>query len=445
MSTVLSTNLAALDRLLDDLNRAQLQAKSKVSGVYGSPSSSFSSGTPDPRPSVEALLDELESAVPEESTPAPSASSATQELDDLMACLSDFKIKSVSPSKPEAETQEPEEPVPQETTQQETAQGEAAQSETPVENGIKNTGEDRLSLLCRDTENAVHEPQYAQPQRKQRQPPQVACAAAHTAATNPLALDAGNTARQNLENQGVKTTAKGHCAAWRKAIVGQVVTALGRTWHVDHFTCAHCRVPLGNSSFYEKENQPYCEEDYHELFSPKCKNCGKAITDSCVTALGETWHPEHFCCAECGGEFGDDGFHERDGRPYCRHDYFELFAAKCASCSDPITENYISALGTQWHPDCFVCMDCHTPFNGGSFFDHGGMPYCETHYHAKRGSLCAGCGKPITGRCITAMQKKFHPEHFVCAFCLRQLNKGTFKEQNGKPYCHTCHNKVFQV
>ncbi|KAL1452145.1 hypothetical protein WDU94_006449 [Cyamophila willieti] len=87
--------------------------------------------------------------------------------------------------------------------------------------------------------------------------------------------------------------------------------------------------------------------------------------------------------------------------------------------------------------------DCRQPFQGGSFFDHEGLPYCETHYHAKRGSLCAGCHKPITGRCITAMFRKFHPEHFVCAFCLRQLNKGTFKEQNDKPYCHGCFEKLF--
>lgn len=88
-------------------------------------------------------------------------------------------------------------------------------------------------------------------------------------------------------------------------------------------------------------------------------------------------------------------------------------------------------------------QDCRQPFHGGSFFDHEGLPYCETHYHAKRGSLCAGCHKPITGRCITAMFRKFHPEHFVCAFCLKQLNKGTFKEQNDKPYCHTCFEKLF--
>lgn len=88
-------------------------------------------------------------------------------------------------------------------------------------------------------------------------------------------------------------------------------------------------------------------------------------------------------------------------------------------------------------------QDCRQPFQGGSFFDHEGLPYCETHYHAKRGSLCAGCSKPITGRCITAMFKKFHPEHFVCAFCLKQLNKGTFKEQKDKPYCHVCFDKIF--
>lgn len=88
-------------------------------------------------------------------------------------------------------------------------------------------------------------------------------------------------------------------------------------------------------------------------------------------------------------------------------------------------------------------QDCRQPFQGGSFFDHEGLPYCETHYHAKRGSLCAGCSKPISGRCITAMFRKFHPEHFVCAFCLKQLNKGTFKEQNDKPYCHICFEKLF--
>ncbi|KAK4288966.1 hypothetical protein Pmani_038036 [Petrolisthes manimaculis] len=218
---------------------------------------------------------------------------------------------------------------------------------------------------------------------------------------------------------------------------------MGKTWHPEHFTCSHCNQELGTRNFFEREGKPYCEHDYHELFSPRCAYCNGPILDKCVTALDKTWHPEHFFCAQCGNTFGDDGFHERDGKPYCREDYFNMFAPKCGGCNSPIMENYISALNAQWHPECFVCRDCRQPFNGGSFFDHEGMPYCETHYHAKRGSLCAGCSKPITGRCITAMFRKYHPEHFVCSFCLKQLNKGTFKEQNDKPYCHVCFDKLF--
>ena len=100
-------------------------------------------------------------------------------------------------------------------------------------------------------------------------------------------------------------------------------------------------------------------------------------------------------------------------------------------------------LNAQWHTECFVCRDCHQPFIGGSFYDHEGMPYCETHYHAKRGSLCAACGKPVVGKCVTAMFRKYHIEHFVCSFCLKQLNKGVFKEERDKPYCHACFDKLF--
>lgn len=32
-----------------------------------------------------------------------------------------------------------------------------------------------------------------------------------------------------------------------------------------------------------------------------------------------------------------------------------MFAPKCGGCNRAIMENYISALNSQWHPDCFVC------------------------------------------------------------------------------------------
>ncbi|XP_043963993.1 paxillin-like isoform X2 [Gambusia affinis] len=249
--------------------------------------------------------------------------------------------------------------------------------------------------------------------------------------------------QSDLNKLGVQTVAKGVCGACCKPIVGQVVTAMGRTWHPEHFVCTHCQEEIGSRNFFEREGQPYCEKDYHNLFSPRCYYCNGPILDKVVTALDRTWHPEHFFCAQCGSFFGPEGFHEKDGKAYCRKDYFDMFAPKCGGCARAILENYISALNCLWHPECFVCRVCFTPFVNGSFFEHDGRPYCEVHYHECRGSLCSGCQKPITGRCITAMSKKFHPEHFVCAFCLKQLNKGTFKEQNDKPYCQGCFIKLF--
>ncbi|ELK25212.1 Paxillin [Myotis davidii] len=443
MSSSLGSNLSELDRLLLELNAVQHgpsgfpadEANASpplpraLSPHYGTPENNSllagSAGPPmketpkrngargleDVRPSVESLLDELESSVPspvpaitvshgEMSSPQRvtssqqqtriSASSATRELDELMASLSDFKV-------PEAPSSLPVSPILLFPYLSFMAQGKTGSSSPPGE--PPKPGSQLDSML--------------------------------------------GSLQSDLNKLGVATVAKGVCGACKKPIAGQVVTAMGRTWHPEHFVCTHCQEEIGSRNFFERDGQPYCEKDYHTLFSPRCYYCNGPILDKVVTALDRTWHPEHFFCAQCGAFFGPEGFHEKDGKAYCRKDYFDMFAPKCGGCARAILENYISALNTLWHPECFVCRECFTPFINGSFFEHDGQPYCEVHYHERRGSLCSGCQKPITGRCITAMAKKFHPEHFVCAFCLKQLNKGTFKEQNDKPYCQNCFLKLF--
>ncbi|XP_051032439.1 paxillin isoform X1 [Phodopus roborovskii] len=457
MSSSLGSNLSELDRLLLELNAVQHNPSGfpaddansspplpgALSPLYGVPESNSSlggkagplmkekpkrngaRGLEDVRPSVESLLDELESSVP---SPVPaitvnqgemsssqrvtssqqqtriSASSATRELDELMASLSDFKMHGLE-QRADGERQGAAGWPP--SSRQSCPEGQdeggfMAQGKTgnsPPPGGLSKPGSQLDSML--------------------------------------------GSLQSDLNKLGVATVAKGVCGACKKPIAGQVVTAMGKTWHPEHFVCTHCQEEIGSRNFFERDGQPYCEKDYHSLFSPRCYYCNGPILDKVVTALDRTWHPEHFFCAQCGAFFGPEGFHEKDGKAYCRKDYFDMFAPKCGGCARAILENYISALNTLWHPECFVCRECFTPFVNGSFFEHDGQPYCEVHYHERRGSLCSGCQKPITGRCITAMAKKFHPEHFVCAFCLKQLNKGTFKEQNDKPYCQSCFLKLF--
>ncbi|KAM4827278.1 paxillin isoform 4-T4 [Thomomys bottae] len=564
MSSSLGSNLSELDRLLLELNAVQHNSPSfpadeansspplpgALSPHYGIPENNSpvgskagplmkekpkrngSRGLEDVRPSVESLLDELESSVPspvpaitvnqgEMSSPQRvtssqqqtriSASSATRELDELMASLSDFKV--VFP---------PDSPIPLRKTISVVASppppppvpllqhypDASASSSSPLprlpspsplgpsacihrSSGGQSSGEEPCdehkqgpnppapaphtvrSVGCQTDEDPLFPlmQMHGLEQRADGEQNWVAGWPPSSRQSSPEGQDEGGFMTQgktgsssppggplkpgsqldsmlgslqsDLNKLGVATVAKGVCGACKKPIAGQVVTAMGKTWHPEHFVCTHCQEEIGSRNFFERDGQPYCEKDYHNLFSPRCYYCNGPILDKVVTALDRTWHPEHFFCAQCGAFFGPEGFHEKDGKAYCRKDYFDMFAPKCGGCARAILENYISALNTLWHPECFVCRECFTPFVNGSFFEHDGQPYCEVHYHERRGSLCSGCQKPITGRCITAMAKKFHPEHFVCAFCLKQLNKGTFKEQNDKPYCQNCFLKLF--
>ena len=77
----------------------------------------------------------------------------------------------------------------------------------------------------------------------------------------------------------VEPIAKGTCCVCKKLIHGQLVTALGKCWHLECFTCLHCGIELGKENFFEKDGKPYCESDFHMLFSPKCAYCSEPIID----------------------------------------------------------------------------------------------------------------------------------------------------------------------
>ncbi|XP_066577916.1 transforming growth factor beta-1-induced transcript 1 protein isoform X2 [Amia ocellicauda] len=384
-TSVLGGGLSELDHLLQELNATQFNITDEILAQFpsskrdeaGEKLKEFQTGMAS-KGRDETGRDKTAPPSNSSSSGKPSATSATLELDKLMASLSDFKVQSTPPP--------------------------------PV------------------TQPVVTSPRQAAP------PPQNSSGSLDSM----LGL-----LQSDLSRQGIPTTAKGTCSACQKPIVGQVVTALGQVWHPDHFVCSECQGQLGSRTFFEKEGRPYCERDYFSLFSPHCAQCSKPILNKMVTALDKNWHPECFCCVKCGRSFGEEGFHERDGQQYCQEDFLALFASRCQGCSRPILENYISALNALWHPECFVCRECYTPFVNGSFFEHEGQPLCEAHYHRSRGSLCQACQQPITGRCVTAMGARYHPHHLVCAFCLRPLSKGCFKEQEGKPYCHPCFIKLF--
>uniref|UniRef100_A0A8C0G6H2 Transforming growth factor beta 1 induced transcript 1 n=1 Tax=Chelonoidis abingdonii TaxID=106734 RepID=A0A8C0G6H2_CHEAB len=353
-SGVLGAGLCELDRLLQELNATQFNITDEIMSQFPTNKS----------PDGEKWKENSAGSTPP--PVKPSATSATLELDKLMASLSDFRVQS--------NLRRPQPPP-------ESPWRSSRWSPAPQGGNL----DSMLVMLQSD-----------------------------------------------LSRQGISTSTKGLCASCQKPIAGQVRTGLGVPGVVlgrGNQGGGYRTQGLGGRRFWEWEGQI-------RRVGGRCGGCGRV-----VTALGNTWHPEHFVCTHCQKEMGGSNFFEKDGAPYCERDYFQLFSPRCGLCNEPILD--VSWCGACTHPSCPSSQECYAPFLQGSFFEHGGRPFCETHYHKQRGSLCWGCEKPIAGRCITAMARKFHPEHFVCAFCLKQLNKGTFKEQNDKPYCHPCFLKLF--
>ncbi|XP_076072243.1 PDZ and LIM domain protein 7-like isoform X14 [Mytilus galloprovincialis] len=164
---------------------------------------------------------------------------------------------------------------------------------------------------------------------------------------------------------------------------GPFVVALGKTWCPDHFVCANprCGTKLLDIGFVEEGGFLYCEKDYELYFAPKCAVCGSAIVGECVNALQKTYHPKCFTCVQCKQQIGGNQFHLEEGKPYCENDWRQLFQTMCHSCNFPIEpgDNWVEAMTKNYHSGCFNCSTCQIGLEGQPFFAKAGKPYCKQH------------------------------------------------------------------
>ncbi|KAH8926194.1 RhoGAP-domain-containing protein [Atractiella rhizophila] len=112
---------------------------------------------------------------------------------------------------------------------------------------------------------------------------------------------------------------------------------------------------------------------------------------------------------------------------------------------------FVRALGTVYHLDCFRCQDCNKVV-AAKFFPIDGpegkqYPLCETDYFRRLNLLCAKCGGALRGSYITALaDMKFHVEHFTCSICPTVFGpQDSYYEHDGAVYCHFHYSTRFAV
>jgi len=220
------------------------------------------------------------------------------------------------------------------------------------------------------------------------------------------------------------------------------VVAKDKTFHADCFRCITCNNPLGGKAFIEKDGKFYCEDDYYTEFNPRCGHCNEVIKGQYISALGQSWHPDHFVCTECGQPFEGNQFHKHNDKPYCEKHFNELFAEVCAKCGDRIEGQVFEALDQKFHLECFVCtVGEHKIGEGVNFHFHNEKVYCPIHFEELFLQKCAGCGQIIKGQYVKVLDSHYQPSCWKCADCGVVINSENCGQSGGKFYCRNCVGK----
>ena len=95
---------------------------------------------------------------------------------------------------------------------------------------------------------------------------------------------------------------------------------------------------------------------------------------------------------------------EYGGRPYCRRDFLELFAAHCSGCGEPLTPEQVAngecvqmGAGLQFHRHCVKCAHCSVDLGPDSeetavLKQPEEQLYCKKDFLANFCPPCGGCG-----------------------------------------------------
>ncbi|XP_064017884.1 actin-binding LIM protein 3 isoform X2 [Pogoniulus pusillus] len=227
---------------------------------------------------------------------------------------------------------------------------------------------------------------------------------------------------------------------------GEVVRVQSNHFHIRCFTCQVCGCDLAQSGFFFKNQEYICTHDYQQLYGTRCDSCGDFITGEVISALGRTYHPKCFVCSTCRKPFpiGDKvTFSGKDC--VCQNCSHSLISTKpikihgpsqCAGCKEEIKQGQsLLALEKQWHVSCFKCQTCGIILTG-EYISKDGIPYCESDYHAQFGIKCETCDRYISGRVLEAGGKHYHPTCARCVRCHQMFTEGEEMYLTGSEVWH---------
>ncbi|XP_049616958.1 actin-binding LIM protein 2 isoform X1 [Syngnathus scovelli] len=236
------------------------------------------------------------------------------------------------------------------------------------------------------------------------------------------------------------------CQNCGKPCKGEALRVQNKHFHIKCFVCKVCGCELANGGFFLRQGEYMCTLDYQRLYGTRCFSCQDFIEGEVVSALGKTYHPRCFVCAACKQPFpagdrvtfnGKECVCQNCTQPLPANSPAPIQAVhNCCGCGKEFkNEQSLVALDKHWHLGCFKCKVCNKVLNA-EYISKDGIPFCEMDYHAMFGIQCESCKKYITGKVLEAGEKHYHPSCARCARCEQMFAEGEEMYLQGSSIWH---------
>ena len=99
----------------------------------------------------------------------------------------------------------------------------------------------------------------------------------------------------------------------------------------------------------------------------------------------------------------------------------------------------IKAMNASWHPKCFCCEMCHKELADLGFVKNQGRALChecndEVKATAEGKYMCQKCRSVIDGEPLRFRGEVYHPYHFNCTGCNKELTSSAVEVKSRPGY-----------
>ena len=136
--------------------------------------------------------------------------------------------------------------------------------------------------------------------------------------------------------------------------------------------------------YFYKNGELFCARDFASLMNiPRCAACDELIFSEEYTGAEDSfWHVKHFCCWVCDLPLAGHKYIPVEGKPHCLACWQTHHGKVCSTCKQPIDAQgkRVSLGSNHWHAssECFRCSVCKISLLGGKMSLRDGALVCSS-------------------------------------------------------------------